>query len=125
MNIPIGLLGGEGAKDYTTELFHKDIALFEKHFQNKPLWFMTSDYSYSAELKQSIFNEQVNMLNPTFIYKDDDPFKSEKGSIISIQLHEESKPNFESLSKLLNSHKFMSIEENIFGYSMKSKKMPE
>ncbi|SOC39010.1 hypothetical protein [Ureibacillus acetophenoni] len=124
-NIPIGLLGGEGAKDYTTELFNKDVAIYEKHLQSKPLWFMTSDYNYTDELKQSIFNEQVNMLSPTTLYKEDDPLNNEKGAIISIPLHEESKTNFESLTKLLYSQKFMSIEENIFGYSIKSKKMPE
>lgn len=124
-NIPIGLLGGEGSKDYTTELFNKDVAVYEKHFKSKPLWFMTTDYNYTEELKQSIFNEHVNMLSPTTLYSKDGSFKAEKGAIISIQLHEESKINLESLTKFLTSQKFMTIEENIFGYSIKSKKMPE
>ena len=124
-NIPIGLLGGDGAKDYSIELFSKDVAIYEKYFQNKPLWFMTSDYIYTEGLKQSIFNEQVNMLTPSSIYKEGDDYKRDKGAIISIQVHEKSQPNFESLSKFLNSQKFMTIEENIFGYSIKSKKLPE
>ncbi|KGR79681.1 hypothetical protein [Ureibacillus manganicus] len=124
-NIPIGLLGGEGAKDYTTELFNKDLAIYEKYLENKPLWFMTSDYNYTEELKQTIFNEHVNMLTPSVIYIEGENFKSEKGDIISIPLHENSSSNFESISKFLNSQKFVSIEENIFGYSIKSKKMPE
>jgi len=124
-NIPIGLLGGEGAKDYTIELFNKDVAIYEKHFQNKPLWFMTSDYNYSDELKQAIFNEHINMLAPTSIYKEGEDYKNDKGAIISIPLHEESPSNFESLTKFLGSQKFMTIEENIFGYTIKSKKLPE
>ncbi|MFY3792704.1 hypothetical protein ACOQFO_13605 [Ureibacillus sp. MALMAid1270] len=124
-NIPIGLLGGEESNGYTKELFIKDVAIYEKHFQNKPLWFMTSDYNYTVELKQIIFNEHINTLAPTVIYQESDDYKNDKGAIITIPLHEGTSPNFEALSKFLISQKFMSIEENIFGYSIKTKKLPE
>nr|WP_106781768.1 hypothetical protein [Lysinibacillus timonensis] len=124
-NIPTGLLGGNGGTDYTIELLKRDIAIYEKHFEEKPLWFMTADYKYTSELQQATFSEQINMISPTYLYKEGDKYPEEKGIIISIPLHEDSKPNFETLKEFMTSQKYLSIEENIFGYSMKTKKVPQ
>lgn len=123
-NIPVGLLGGNVNKDYSLELFYKDVKTFEKHFNFKPLWFMTTDYQFTEELKQAVFNEKINMLSPTFKYKEGSNFAEHKGALISVQLGENSNPNFESLTEFINSAKFISVEENIFGYTLKTNKLP-
>lgn len=122
-NIPTGLYGGSGEK-FSVDMFNKEVDIYVKHFKSKPLWYMTSDYKYSQNLKQAAFNEQINLLSPTFIYSNENQNHITKGSIIAIQVHEPSKPNFNEITKFINSNQFISIEENIFGYKMKSKKSP-
>ena len=51
-------------------------------------------------------------------------YKETKGAIISLPIHEESKPKFDELNTFIHEQKFISIEENIFGYNIKSTKMP-
>ncbi|MGE7666679.1 hypothetical protein ACQKMN_13305 [Ureibacillus composti] len=123
-NITVGLLGGQGKQDYTFKSFKKDLSIYEKHFESKPLWFMTSDYEYPGELQKGVFNEEINLLSPTFILSKDDTFPNTKGAIISLKLNEKSNLKFDELNELLKKQKFISIEENIFGYSIKSKKLP-
>ncbi|SOC09586.1 hypothetical protein SAMN05880501_105275 [Ureibacillus xyleni] len=124
-NFPTGLLGGEGAENkdkYSINDFSKDLAIYQKHFEYKPLWFMTTDYEFNPELMQVVFKEEVNLLSPSTIYTKN--YKTTKGTIVTLPLHEKSKFNFEDVSNLLKSEKFISIEENVFGYSIKTKKMP-
>lgn len=123
-NIPTGLLGGYGKEEYGMEQFKREVAIYEKHFNKKPLWYMKRDYEYPQELKQAAFNEKMNLLSPSHIYKEGDSFENQKGSIISIQMHEKSKPEFKNLNSFMQKNKFISLEENIFGYSIKSTKMP-
>lgn len=123
-NIPTGLLGQSGIMEDSTELFLKDVAIYEKHFKHKPLWYTTADYEFSTELQQTVYNEEINLLSPSMIYSKENDYQAQKGSIISIPLHEHNNPNFDEYSKLLETQKFLSIEENIFGYTMKTRKMP-
>ncbi|HCG4536289.1 hypothetical protein [Ureibacillus chungkukjangi] len=124
-NIPTGLLGGKGAKNnYSLDDFNKDLQIYEKHFNNKPLWFMTSDYEFETNLQQTVFNQEINLLSPSMIYSKE-TYKKSDGGIYSLKLHENSKPNFEEYSKLIESEKFVSIEENVFGYTIKTKKIPK
>lgn len=122
-NIPAGLLGKYGKEEYNIEEFKKEVEIFEKHFNKKPLWFMTKDYEYPLELKQAAFNEEINLLSPSHIYEGNQ-YIHEKGAIISMKIHEDSNPNFGQLSAFIKENKFVSLEENIFGYSIKSTKMP-
>lgn len=123
-NISAGLLGGYGKEEYSINTFKKEVAIYEKHFKKKPLWFMTRDYEFPEELKQAAFNEEINLISPSHIYEEGNQYNGVKGAIISVRLHKESKSNFKNLSNFIKSHKFISLEENIFGYSIKSKKMP-
>lgn len=123
-NINTGLLGPSGAINSSTEMFLKDVAIYEKHFKKKPLWYMTADYEYPTELKQTVFNEEINLLSPSYIYTKDANYQQLKGAIISLPLHEHTSPNFEEYTKFMETQKFIPIEENIFGYTMKTKKMP-
>ncbi|MDI7743345.1 hypothetical protein QMK38_15170 [Lysinibacillus fusiformis] len=124
-NIPTGLLGDKGAENnYTIEDFNKDLQIYEEHFDNKPLWFMTKDYEFGKDLQQTVFNEEINLLSPSMIYSKD-TYKKTDGAIYSLKLHENNKPNFEEYSKLIEAEKFISIEENVFGYTIKTKKIPQ
>lgn len=123
-NINTGLLGPSGAIDNSTELFLRDVAIYEKHFTHKPLWYMTADYEFSSELQQLVFNEKINLLSPSYVYSKDVNYQQLKGAIISLPLHEHTSPNFEEYTKFIEAQKLITIEENIFGYTMKTKKMP-
>lgn len=123
-NIPTGLYGHSNDNEFSFDLFKKEIKIFEKHFNSKPLWYMTSNYEYPEELKQSAFNEKINLLSPTTIYSEDNMDLNTKGAIISLQIHETSNPNFKNMTNFIQSKEFISIEENIFGYTMKSNKFP-
>ncbi|MFP3919959.1 hypothetical protein U5N28_19320 [Lysinibacillus telephonicus] len=122
-NIPTGLLGGNGAEEYSIEAFNKDLAIYQKHFENKPLWFMTSDYEFGADLQQAVFKEEINLLSPSIILTNE-KYKKINGALVSWKLNEQSKPKFEDVTKLIKKQKFISIEENIFGYTIKTKKTP-
>jgi len=125
LNIPTGLLGGKGAENsYSIEHFNKDLKIYEKNFENKPLWFMTSDYEFETELQQTVFNEEINLLSPSIIYTKE-TYKKADGAILSLKLHEKNKPNFEEYTKLIEKEKFISIEENVFGYTIKTKRIPQ
>ncbi|WP_246027595.1 MULTISPECIES: hypothetical protein [Lysinibacillus] len=121
-NIPTGLLGGKGKEEYTIKNFNKDLAIYQKHFENKPLWFMTSDYEFQPDLMQVAFKEEVNLLSPSVIYGKN--YQTTNGAIVTLSLHEKSTVKFDELNTLLKKEKFISIEENVFGYSIKTKKMP-
>lgn len=123
-NIPTGLLGKHGNEEYNIDELKKEVEIYEKHFNKKPLWFMTRDYEYTPELKQAVFNEEINLLSPSHIYGESNQYENIKGAIISVHIHEESKPNFESLTTFVKGNKFVSLEENIFGYTIKSTKRP-
>lgn len=123
-NIPTGLYGQSNKKEFSFDLFRKEIQIYEKHFNSKPLWYMTSNYEYPEELKQSAFKEKINLLSPTTIYSEDNTNLNTKGAIISMQIHETSNPNFKNMTNFVQSKQFISIEENIFGYTMKSNKLP-
>lgn len=123
-NIPTGLYGKINEDEFSLRDFQKEISLYEKYFHSKPLWYMTSNYQYPNELKQAALKENINLLSPSFIYSEFDIPNQNNGAIISIPLHESVTPNFSKISTYIKSTSFISIEENIFGFSMKSKKTP-
>lgn len=126
-NIPTGLLGGKGkgkkSESYSIDAFNKDLAIYQKYFENKPLWFMTSDYEFDPALQQAVFKEEINLLSPTIILSNE-KYKKLNGALVTWKLNEHTNPKFDDVTKLIQKQKFVSIEENIFGYTIKSKKMP-
>ena len=50
--------------------------------------------------------------------------KLEDGEFIAIPLHRGENVQFESLSTFINEQPFLSIEENIFGYTISTKRYP-
>lgn len=117
---------GRPLKDYENiNLLKKDILVYEQHFGEKPLWFMTGDYLYNEEIKKYLFSQQINMLSPsTQLNIEQFPSSIPEGSIVSLPLHKQPAINFDSVSNFLAQNKFISIEESLFGYSLKSKRYP-
>lgn len=114
-----GLLGS------SPENIQQEIAVYEQTFKQKPLWYMPQGYTYTDELRQTLFSQQINMLAPTLTIKSNSfPKKIEKGDILSLPLYKENKVEFKSLSNWMKKYQFISIEESLFGYSIKTKKSP-
>ena len=116
---PTGLLGKN------SETLNQDIAIYEKAFDNKPLWFMPQGYIYEESLRLTLFEKQINMIAPSLIIRNNVfPAKLEKGTILSLPLYKETNVSFEKLSSWMSQQKFISIEESLFGYSLKTKRYP-
>ena len=116
---PTGLLGN------TSETLDQDIAIYEKAFDHKPLWFMPQGYIYEESLRLTLFEQQVNMIAPSLIIRNNVfPTKLEKGTILSLPLYKETNVDFKKLSSWMSQQKFISIEESLFGYSLKTKRYP-
>lgn len=126
-SIPISLLGQEGSK-YIEDpsLFKKEIDQFEKNVGEIPLWFRTRDYEFPIELRKTAWTYEVNLLSSSkYWVKGNQKIKLEKGDILSVPLHQEERMDIKQLNQLLNSDSFLSIEQNIFGLTTKSKTIPE
>ena len=116
---PTGLLGKN------IETLNQDIAIYEKAFDNKPLWFMPQGYIYEESLSLTLFEQKINMIAPSLIIRNNVfPTKLEKGTILSLPLYKEINVDFEKLSSWMSQQKFISIEESLFGYSLKTKRYP-
>jgi len=116
---PTGLLGKN------SETLDQDIAIYENAFDHKPLWFMPQGYIYEESLRLTLFEQQVNMIAPSLIIRNNVfPTKLEKGTILSLPLYKETNVDFKKLSSWMSQQKFISIEESLFGYSLKTKRYP-
>ena len=114
-----GLLGT------SAEAASREIAIYEQAFKQKPLWYMPQDYTYTDALKQTLFNQQINMLAPSLTIQNNSfPKKLGKGDILSLPLYRDNKIDFNSLSTWMKKYQFVSIEESLFGYSIKTEKSP-
>lgn len=125
--LPTGLLGPMDSEDepLDTDLLKKEVAIYEKHFASKPLWFATRNHQYSQSLQKTLFQQQVNILSPSIIWQGNKTDPSlQKGDFLFISLHENNQVSFSKLNTLLGNNNFISIEENIFGYTIQSKKSP-
>lgn len=121
---PVGLLGKKGMYS-DLEPLNREIAIFEQAFSTKPLWYTTRNYQLTGEMTKVLFKNKINMLAPTVVWSPDRMNeKLTKGSIISIPFHEESVIHTKTLQTLLHKYQFISIEENIFGYSIQKKTFP-
>ncbi|WP_144512727.1 hypothetical protein [Bacillus sp. FJAT-22090] len=124
-NIPIGLLGKDGAS-YIEDpyLFQKEVAQFEEVMGEKPLWFRTVDYQFPVELQELAWRQEVNLLGSSKYWDREIPVLV-KGDVLSVPLHQDERVEMKELTKFLNSQPFLSIEQNIFGLKMNTKTYPE
>ena len=76
-------------------------------------------------MKKYLFANEINTLTPSAIWTPNiATFKLTKGSIIAIPFHENSIIDLKTVHSFLNKYHFVSIEENLFGYSVKTKTFP-
>ncbi|MFF6017070.1 hypothetical protein [Lysinibacillus fusiformis] len=124
--LPTGLLGPEDSieEPINIKLVQKDIDIYEQYLKEKPLWFATRNHQYSQDLQKSLFQQQMNLLSPSLIWQGEKTPKLQKGDFVFVPLHQDSSITFKELNTLIQQHKFMSIEENIFGYKVQTKKSP-
>ncbi|WP_341300917.1 hypothetical protein MHB44_22160 [Lysinibacillus sp. FSL H8-0500] len=124
--LPTGLLGPADSLDKPIDItvVQKDIDTYEKYLKETPLWFATQNHQYSQDLQKSLFQQQMNLLSPSLIWQGGQTPKIQKGDFVFIPLHRDHHISFKELNALLQQHKFMSIEENIFGYKVQTKKSP-
>lgn len=125
--LPTGLLGPMDSEDepLDTNLLKEEISIYEQHFTSKPLWFATRNHQYSQGLQKALFQQQVNILSPSIIWQGNKTAPTlQKGDFLFISLHENNKVSFSKFNQLLEKNNFISIEENIFGYTIQSKKSP-
>lgn len=124
--LPTGLLGTEDSVDKPIDLavVQKDINIYEKHLKETPLWFATRNHQYSQDLQKNLFQQQMNILSPSLIWKGEKSPKLQKGDFVFVSLHQNNRISFKELNTFLQQNKFMSVEENIFGYKVQTKKSP-
>lgn len=124
--LPTGLLGPEDSieEPINIKLVQKDIDIYEQYLKEKPLWFATRNHQYSQDLQKSLFQQQMNLLSPSLIWQGEKTPKLQKGDFVFVPLHQDSSITFKELNTFIQQHKFMSIEENIFGYKVQTKKSP-
>ena len=125
--LPSGLLGSSTSKDesFNADLLNEEISIYKKHFAQEPLWFTTRNHQYPQNLQKTLFDKQINILSPSIIWKGTKTAPTlQKGDFLFISLHENNKLSLDKLNALLQKNKFISIEENIFGYTIQSKKSP-
>lgn len=124
--LPTGLLGPDDSVEEPVDiaLIQKDIDTYEKYLKEKPLWFATRNHQYSQDLQKALFQQQMNLLSPSLIWQGEKTPKLQKGDFVFFLLHQNNQISFKELNTLIQQHKFMSIEENIFGYKVQTKKAP-
>lgn len=123
--IPTGLLGDNG-KQYETDthLLEEQIKQYEKIFDEKPLWFRTSDEVFPESLHTLLWEEKINALGSTFTWSGGKAPPVSKGEIISVSFRQNNKINFTDLNELIEQREFITLEEVLFGPVGKTKKIP-
>lgn len=96
---------------------------FEALFQTKPLFYTQQGYMIKDELLQYLHAQQINTLAPSIIY-DLQQTKLPNGAFLFVPLHADSQISFTDLRSFLNEQNFLSIEENLFQYTIKTKRSP-
>ena len=98
---------------------------YKKIMGELPLWVSCTPAPCTDEQVAYLFSEKINLIHPTITLTNETQLKKlEDGAIVKIPLDDQFKLNEEQLSQLVN-HSFISVEENILGYKIKTKRMPE
>lgn len=118
--IPVGLLGQKSEIYANTALLDQELATFYEEFQYVPLWFATQDDLVDTALLQKLFTKKINVLSPSATY----PNVPAEGEFVAIRLHRHTAVDFQQIKSYTQSHRFLSIEESLFGYEIKTKRTP-
>ncbi|MET1013188.1 MAG: hypothetical protein ABWX61_01590 [Paenisporosarcina sp.] len=123
--IPVGLLGSNGEMYLENpDLLTKEIKKFELAFENKPLWFRTADYEFPAELKEKVWDYEMNLVSASVFWTTGDFPKIIKGDIVSATLHQEQRVSLKKLKAFQKAYPFQTIEETLFSFKTNTKTFP-
>jgi len=124
--IPTGLLGSNSEKyEQDSTLLITQLDQFERLFGIKPLWFRTADEVFPYFVHTLLWEVELNALGSSVTWDGGEIPAVTKGEIISIPHHRENRISLTDLKKLNDSRKFQSIEDVIFGTTVKMKKIPK
>lgn len=118
--IPVGLLGQESEQYKSPSLLTQELKQFQSVFGQMPLWFGTQDDVIDTALVQTLFQKQINVLSPANTY----PAVPTNGDFIALRLHRHTEVDFQDVTNYMKSHRFLSIEESLFGYTISTKRAP-
>ena len=123
--IPVGLLGKK-SKQYedSPDLLAREIERYQSAFGAIPLWYRTQDHSFPESLKKQVWDSQMNMVSASINWTTGSPPSIQKGDIISVALHQETRIVLKELNAFQKGHSFVSIEETLFGYKTQTKTSP-
>ncbi len=125
-NIPTGLLGHNGAAyEEDAKLLVNQLEQFESFFEMKPLWFRTADEVFPHFLHTILWEAEVNALGSSFVWEGGSIPPVMEGEIISVPHHRNARVQLQTLQKLMDSREFKSVEDVLFGTSVKMKKIPQ
>lgn len=71
----------------------------------------------------ALHDQGINIVAPTYTFPIEES-KIPEGSFVSIPLHRDKEVSFEEINEFIKAHKFVSIEQNIFGYETSTKRYP-
>lgn len=124
--IPVGMLGENGAHYESDATFLvTEIEQFERLFGLKPLWFRTADEVFPHFLHTLLWEVELNALGSSVQWKGGELPAEQEGDIISVPHHREQRASLVELEKLRASRNFQTVEDTIFGTTVKMKKIPE
>lgn len=123
--ISTGLLGSNG-KHYEDDdtLLKKQMSRYQNIFDEKPLWFRTSDEFFPEPLHALLWEDKINALGSTLNWSGGKIPPMTEGEIIAVSFHQKNKINFSDMDQLIDDRDFKSIEEVLFGPVGKTKKIP-
>ena len=122
-NIRVGLLGSPSDQYKDNELLKKQLAIFEKTFYKKPLWFSTADYMMDESMQTTLHELEINLIAPTHSFPIEES-QIDEGVFVSIPLHRDEFVSFDEINQFMKKHSFVSVEQNIFGYEISTKRFP-
>lgn len=124
-NIPVGLLGYDGAAyDQSASLLVSQLEIFENFFGVKPLWFRTVDEVFPPFLQSMLWEAEVNALGSSFTWRGGDIPPATDGEIISVPHHRTNRVSLPELKRLSEGRSFQPMEDVLFGTTVKIKKIP-
>ena len=118
--IPVGLLGLNNDAYVNPRILEGELRLFKQTFEKPPLWFATKDDIISPTLLEQLFSSKVNALAPSLDY----PVNPSQGAFVALRLHREVEIDFDEVTDYMKAIPFISIEENLFGYDISTKRYP-
>lgn len=123
--IPVGLLGSEGKMyEESPDLLTKEIKVFEQAFDRPPLWFRTVDYEFPNELKEKVWDQEMNLVSASVFWTKGKFPKVKDGDIVSTPLHQKERASFKKLKELQKAYPYQTIEETLFAFKTDTKTYP-